>query len=289
MKKIILITGATNGIGKAAALALAKLGHQIIIHGRNEALAKDVQQEIISESKNPNVDYLIADLFLMREVRKLAEDFKKKYDRLDVLMNNAGGVMGKQREETAEGIEKTIALDLLAPYLLTSLLLSELQNSPEARIVNTASGAHSFFAKPDFNDIELRKKYTANLAYGNAKLYFMMASQVMSDRLKKSYNGKITINMMHPGAVASNILAPLRKRRVLGAILIPIMKLLMKTPEQGADTLVYLADSDEVKGMSGLYFIKRKPAKVNEKYISGETKKIVWDFCVSKTGKKFIG
>lgn len=288
MEKIIFITGATNGIGKAAALALAKLGHHVIIHGRNETLTKDVQQQIISESKNANVDYLIADLFLMSEVRKLAENIKRKYDRLDVLINNAGGVMGKQREETAEGIEKTIALDLLAPFLLTSLLLPELQKSPAARIVNTASAAHSFYAKPDFSDIELNEKYTSNLAYGNAKLYFMMVSQVMSDRLQKSHNGKITLNMMHPGAVASNILAPLKKRKVLGAILIPIMKLLMKTPEQGADTLVYLADSDEVKNTSGLYFINRKPANVNEKYISEETKKMVWDYCETKTGERFV-
>lgn len=286
---IIFITGATNGIGKAAAFALASQGHHIIIHGRSESLAKEVQQQIVSESKNPNVDYLIADLFLMSEVRALADNFKKKYDRLDVLINNAGGTMGRQREETAEGIEKTIALDLLAPYLLTSLLLPELQKSPAARIVNTASAAHSFFARPDFSDIELKKKYTANLAYGNAKLYFMMASQVMSDRLQKLHNGKITLNMMHPGAVASNMLAPLKKRKVLGAILIPLMKLLMKTPEQGADTLVYLATSDEVKDTSGLYFIKRKPAKVNEKYISAETKKIIWNYCETQTGAKFIG
>lgn len=286
--KTIFITGATNGIGKAAAMALAKQGHHIIIHGRNETLAKEVQQQIISESKNANVDYLIADLFLMSEVRTLAVNFKKKYDRLDVLINNAGCQMGKQREETAEGIEKTIALDLLAPYLLTSLLLPELLKSPAARIVNTASAAHSFFAKPNFNDIELKQGYSANVAYGNAKLFFMMASQIMSEKLKEQFGGKITLNMMHPGAVASNMLAPLKKRKVLGAILIPIMKLLMKTPEQGADTLLFLAESDEVKNISGKYFINRKPAKVNEKYISEETKNIVWNYCESKTDQKFL-
>lgn len=289
MEKIILITGATNGIGKAAAMALAKQGHQIIIHGRNETLAKEVQQQIVSESNNPNVVYLIADLFLMSEVRTLAERFKKKYDRLDVLINNAGGIMGKQREETSEGIEKTIALDLLAPYLLTSLLLPELQKSPAARIVNTASAAHRFYAKPDFNDIELKQGYSANTAYGNAKLYFMMVSQTTNEKLQQRFNGNITLNMMHPGAVASNILAPLKKRKILGKILIPIVQLLMKTPEQGADTIVYLATSDEVKNTSGLYFINRKPAKVKEKYISKETKDIVCNYCETKTGEKFIG
>lgn len=284
MGKTILITGSTNGIGKAAAVALARRGHRIIIHGRSEALAKEVRQQIISESNNPDVDYLVADLFLMGEVRKLADDFKRKYDGLDVLINNAGGIMGKQREETADGIEKTIALDLLAPHLLTSLLLPELWKRPGARIVNTASAAHSFYAKPDFGDIELKQGYSANRAYGNAKLYFMMVSQVMDKKLKQKSNGNITLNMMHPGAVASNMLAPLKKRKILGKILLPIIRLLMKTPEQGADTIVYLATSDEVKDTSGLYFINRKPAKVNEKYISEETKKIIWEYCESKTG-----
>lgn len=290
MEKTILITGSTGGIGRAAATALAKQGHRIIIHGRKEKETRKVQQEIIAESNNSNVDYLTADLFLMSEVRKMAENFKKKYDRLDVLINNAGGLTGKERELTGEGIEKTIALNLLTPYLLTALLWEELQKSQSARIVTTASAAHSMFAKPDFNDIEMKQQYSANAAYGNAKLFLMMALQVLDEKLKRNENKNITVNMLHPGAVASQgVLAPLKKRKILGKIFIPIVRLLLKTPEQGADTIVYLATSDEVKNTSGLYFIKRKPAKVNEKYISEETKNIVWDYCESKTGEIIAG
>lgn len=283
--KTILITGATNGIGKAAAIALAEKGHHIIIHGRNEVLAREVQKEIISQTNNPNVDYLIADLFLMSELRKLVAGFMERYGQLDVLINNAGGIMGKQREETAEGIEKTIALNVLAPYLLSVLLLPALEKSPEGRIVNMGSAAHSHFAKADLTDIEMNNKYTSNLAYGNAKLYFMMVSQVMADKLLIQ---NITLNMLHPGAVASNALEPIKKKTFFGPMLFSILKLLMKTPEQGADTMVYLATSDEIRDTSGKYFINRKPARVNEKYISEETKRMVWSYCEKMTGERLI-
>lgn len=285
--KTILITGSTSGMGKAAASVLAKQGHRIILHGRDETATRNVQQQIIAESNNRNVDYLIADLFLMSDIRKMAENFKKKYDRLDVLFNNAGATMGKEREETSEGIEKTIALNLLAPFLLTSLLLDELQKRPDARIVNTASAGHSSMAKPDFHDLESKDGYTAYKAYGNAKLFLIMISQVMAEKLKQKGMGNITVNTLHPGIVINKgMIATLEKKGVLGKMMMPVLRLLTRTPEQGADTGVYLATSDEVKGMSGLYFSNRKPAKVNEKHISEKTKNIVWEYCESKTGMR---
>lgn len=282
--KTILITGSTSGMGKAAATALAKQGHRIIIHGRDKAETQKVQQQIVAESNNPDVDYLIADLFLMSEVRKMAADFRKKYDRLDVLYNNAGATMGKDREETTEGIEKTIALNLIAPFLLTSLLLDNLQKSKDARIINTASAGHSFMARPDFNDIECEQGYTPNRAYGNAKLFLIMVSQVMDKKLRQKAMQHVKVNTLHPGIVINKgMIATLESKGFLGKILMPLLRLLTKTPEQGADTGVYLATSDEVKEVSGLYFSKRKPAKVNERHISEETKGIVWQYCESKT------
>ncbi|SFK44684.1 NAD(P)-dependent dehydrogenase, short-chain alcohol dehydrogenase family [Porphyromonadaceae bacterium KH3CP3RA] len=288
-KKTILITGATRGMGKAAALALAKQGHHIIITGRKEYETVQVQQEIILESDNPHVDYILADLSLLGDIHQLAERFKQRFDGLDILIHNAGGIFGKERMETADAIEKTIALNFVAPYLLTALLTDELQKHSDARIVFTASDGHSSMAKPDFEDIELKQGYTAGRAYGNAKLFLIMMSQEL-DRKFKETGIDITVNSLHPGVVINQKMVEDAKRRgFLGkAIMLPLMRLLMKTAEQGADTIVYLASSEEVEDTSGLYFYNRKPKKVNKKYISVETKEIIWNYCETITGVKLF-
>lgn len=286
-EKTILITGATNGMGKAAAIALAQQGHRIILHGRKEEAAQKIKQEIISETNNEKIHYLLADLLQLSDIHRLAEDFKEKYGVLDVLINNAGSLFGKEREETEDGIEKTVALNFIAPYLLTSLLLDNLKQSREARVVITASAGHSMMAKPDFQDIELKQGYTANRAYGNAKLYLIMMAQVFDRKLKQNRIENITINTLHPGVVLNEgMVNDVKKKGFLGKLMLPLMRLLMKTPAQGADTIVYLASSPEVKGVSGLYFSNRKPAKVNEKYITEQTRSIVWDYAAQKTGIK---
>lgn len=287
--KTILITGATNGMGKAAALALAKQGHTIIIVGRKEKEARNVQQEIISGSNNSKIDYLIADLLVLDDIHKLAEQYKQKYDRLDILIQNAGATFGKEREETTDGIEKTIALNFVAPYLLSVLLIDILQKTPESRIVITASAGHSFMAKPNFQDIELKQGYAANRAYGNSKLFLIMMARQLDKKLKER-NINVTVNTLHPGVVINNkMIGDAESRGFFGKkIMLPLMRLLMKTPEKGADTIVYLASSEEVRSTSGLYFSNRKPAKVNEKYISEETEKIVWNYCEKTTGTKVL-
>lgn len=276
-------------MGRAAVLALAKQGHHIIITGRKKEETVWAQQEIILESDNPQVDYLLADLLLLGDIHKLAEKFKQHFDGLDILIHNAGGIFGKERMETAYAIEKTIALNFVAPYLLTALLTDELQKHSGARIVFTASNGHSLMAKPDFEDIELKQGYTAWKAYGNAKLFLIMMSQEL-DRKFKERGIDITVNTLHPGAVINQkMVKDAKKRGFLGkTIMLPLMRLLMKTAEQGADTIVYLASSEEVEDTSGLYFYNRKPAKVNEKYISVETKEIIWNYCETITGIKLF-
>lgn len=288
-KKTILITGATQGMGRAAALALARQGHHIIITGRRKEKAIWAQQKIIFESDNADVDYLLADLLLLSDIHKLAEEFKQRFGRLDILIHNAGGTFGKERMETADEIEKTIALNLVAPYLLTALLTDELQKHSGARIVFTASSGHSFMAKPDFEDIELKRGYKAQRAYGNAKLFLIMMSREL-DRRFKERGIDITVNTLHPGVVLNQKMEKDAKRRgFLGkAIILPLMRWLMKTAEQGADTIVYLASSEEVEDISGLYFYNRKPTKVNQKYISAETKEIIWNYCETITGVKLF-
>ena len=140
--KTILITGSTDGIGKITATTLAKQGHTVIVHGRNKAKAEKVCQEIKSETGSSRVDYTIADLLSLADVKQMADEFNKKYEQLDVLINNAGAFFGKKRETTKEGFEKTITVNLLAPFLLSQLLLPILAKSGSARIINLSSAMH---------------------------------------------------------------------------------------------------------------------------------------------------
>jgi len=280
--RIALITGATGGIGKAAALALARLGYTVVIHGRNKEKTMQVCAELKAASGNDKIDMLVADLFLLNDVKRMATAFTKRYTRLDVLVNNAGGLMSKERELTAEGFEKTIALNVLAPFLLTELLLGLLKQSPDGRIVNVASNSHQLNARPDFSDLPLANAYNPLAAYGNAKLFLIWNTGHLSECLKHEGFGNVTANTLHPGAVATNF--------GLGSNLGPVLNLVakwmrpfFKTAEQGADTLVYLASAPEVKGQSGQYFVNRKPARVSAKYDNAANRKRVWEYCAGAT------
>jgi NAD(P)-dependent dehydrogenase (short-subunit alcohol dehydrogenase family) len=280
--KIVLITGATGGIGKAAAIALAKQGFTVVIHGRNRQKTELVCEEIKAATGNDKIDVIVANLFSLKDVQNMANTFKQKYNRLDVLVNNAGGIMGKDRETTTDGVEKTIAINLLAPFLLTELLLNILKNSDNGRIINVSSNSHKLNAKPDFDDLSLEKGYNPLRAYGNAKLFLIWITQHLSQTLNQQGIKNITANTLHPGAVATNF----GVESNLGAVLNFIAKLarpLFKTPEQGADTIVYLATSGEVNNSSGKYFVNRKQANVAKKYYSEKNEKNVWDYCIENT------
>jgi NAD(P)-dependent dehydrogenase (short-subunit alcohol dehydrogenase family) len=282
--KIVLITGATSGIGKATAIALAKKNYKIIIHGRDKQKTEQVCREIQELTGNDKIDFLVADLFLLKEVQNLVDEFTKKYDRLDILINNAGGIMNKERELTAEGIEKTMAINLFAPFLITKLLLRLLSKSPDGRIINVSSNSHSLNANPNFDDLELVENYSPLRAYGNAKLFLIWISQHLSTKLKSEHIDNLTINTMHPGAVASNF----GLESNLGSFLNLLSKLarpLLKTVEQGADTIIYLADSPEVQHTSGAYFVNRKKAKVSVKYHSANSEKLIWEYCEKQIKK----
>ncbi|MBB4109088.1 SDR family oxidoreductase [Pedobacter zeae] len=283
--KIILITGATGGIGKAAAIELAKGGAHLIIHGRDEEKTKHVQQEIIRVTGNTQVDIVTADLFLAADTKAMVAEIKSRFPVVDILINNAGVMMNKNRENTSEGTEKTIALNLIAPFLLMTGLLPCLIKSDKGRIINVSSSAHRQNAEPNFNNIS-EDDYSPMKAYGNAKLYLILISQRLSALLKENGVDSITVNSMHPGAVATNF----STQSDLGWLfnfLGKIARRFFRTPEQGADTLVYLATSSDIKGVTGKYFIDRKTAEVNPKYDNVANEKVVWNWLEEYTGSAF--
>ncbi|QKE72051.1 SDR family NAD(P)-dependent oxidoreductase [Arthrobacter citreus] len=278
--KIILITGSTDGIGKVAAKTLAKQGHTVIIHGRNRSKAQSVCEEIKLETGNLKVDYLIADLFSFADIKRMTDEFKKKYDRLDVLINNAGAFFGKVREITTDGHEKTIALNLFTPLLLTELLLAELAKSASARIINTSSATHKMSAsKPIFNDLQLEKNYEPSRAYGLSKLYTIWVTRHLASSLKEKGLNNITANVYHPGAVATRF-GQDSDKGFISNLIFKVALPFMTKPEKGADTTVYLATSGEVENVSGKYFGKMKEEAPSDKYYSAENEKMIWDYCM---------
>jgi NAD(P)-dependent dehydrogenase (short-subunit alcohol dehydrogenase family) len=277
-EKVIFITGATGGIGKAAAFALAGKGHRIVIHGRDKGRTQRVQQEIIEGTGNKHVDYVVGDLFLVSEAYRIAHEVTTRYNQLDVLINNAGGIMSNARATTAEGHETTLALNLLTPFVLMQELLPLLRKSEDGRIINVSSSSHRINAKPDFNDLELVNGYNPLRAYGNSKLFMMFVTEMLSEKLCGKGIENVTVNTMHPGAVATGFGLQSDLGPVLNA-LSKVARLFFRTPEKGAETLVYLAVDAAVRGVSAKYFIDLKPAKVSRKYDSVEGRKTVWGYC----------
>lgn len=279
--RLAFITGATDGIGKATAIALAKQGFTVVVHGRNELKTKRVCEEIKALTGNNQIDMLVADLSLLQEVRRMANEFKKKYNRLDVLINNAGGMMNKHRELTSEGFEKTVALNTLAPFLLTELLLNLLKQSKDGRIINVASNAHHINAKPNFNDLQLQQGYDPLRAYGNSKLFLIWITQQLNTQLQQQGITNVTVNTLHPGAVKTGFAVNSNLGFLLNT-LVKLMRPFFKTVEQGADTIIYLATAD-IHEKGGLYYVDRKPVGTGVKYYSPENEKLVWDYCAKLT------
>jgi len=263
--KIILITGASSGIGKAAAFELAKTGAIIILHGRNKEKVDKVKAEIIKTTGNTNIDIVLGDLTLMNSTRIMAEEIKSKYDKLDVLINNAGGVMGVDRDISIEGIEKTFALNVVAPFILNCLLFDLLKKSDDARVITTSSMAHKF-AVPNFSDFQSQQKYTAMNAYSEAKLHVILMSTYFNKLLKSKGIKNIKFFTFHPGVVATSFAT-----EVYGgfmSLFFRIFKPFLLSPEKGADTMVYLAKENSNQLDDAVYFVKRKAVMPKQKYIN---------------------
>lgn len=273
--KVALITGGTSGIGKATAVALAAMGAEVVVTVRNPERGERAVEEIRRDSGG-KVTLMLADLAVQAEVRRLAEEFKARYDRLDVLVNNAGLVQS-ERTETPDGIETTLAVNHLAPFLLTNLLLDLLKASAPSRVITVSSEAQRW-GKIDLDDLQSRRRYRGMPVYGMTKLANIMFTYELAERLGGT---GVTANCVHPGGVNTNFGT---NNRGIMTLLFRAFKPFMRSPEQGADTVIYLASSPDVEGMTGKYLSDRKIITASKQAYDEDLRRRLWEVSEELTG-----
>ena len=276
--KICLVTGATAGIGKVTATELARLGATVVVVGRDPEKGRATVEEIKAATGNADVHLMLCDVSSQAAVRKLAAEYKSRFDRLHVLVNNAGAILG-ERKVTVDGLEGTFATNHLGYFLLTNLLLDVLEKSGPARIVSVASDAHRI-GKLDFEDLHFeRRSYGSMDAYSASKLANILWSAELSRRLE----GKnVTANSLHPGVVGSSF------GQSGGALLRLGMKVVgpfLLSPTKGAATTLFLASSPDVEGVTGKYFNKKKAVAPAKQARDVEAGKRLWALSEQLTAK----
>ena len=275
--KTVLVTGGTGGIGEATAAGLAALGARVGITGRDRGRAEAAAAQITDQTGNPAVDVFVADLSAQAEVRRLAAAVLASYPRLDVLINNVGGIWAN-RHVTPDGLEHTFALNHLAPFLLTNLLLQRLRASAPARVVTVSSGAQAM-GRIDFDDLQSERRYSGQRAYNASKLANVMFTYELARRLEGT---GVTATVLHPGVVRTSFGA--EDPSPLYRVLLPLARLFMKTPEQGAATSVYLASSPEVEGVTRRYFANRRPKRSSKASYDAQAAAQLWHVSADLVG-----
>ena len=266
MKRNVLITGSTDGIGRQTALQLARKGYQVIIHGRNEGKVRAAVTEIQQATGNADVTGVVGNLASLNEVSALARDIRERFDVLDVLINNAG-VFQTHFERSKDGYEMTFAVNHLAHFLLTRELLPLLEKPPEARIVIVSSMAHA--SRIDFENLQGEKGFNRYEAYSVSKL----CNLLFGYKLARDLEGTgITVNCLHPGVINTKLL-----KKGWGGIGAPVAR--------GAATPVYLADSPEVTGVTGRYFVDRTPTRSAPISYDIPTQERLWTLSVALCDK----
>ncbi|MCE9618639.1 MAG: SDR family oxidoreductase [Planctomycetes bacterium] len=303
--KTCLITGATAGIGEATARELARRGAPVIIVGRNRERCEFTAESIRRATGNPRVEFIAADLSSQREIRRLAREFHERHDRLDVLVNNAGALFALRRE-SVDGIEMTMALNHLACFLLTNLLLDTLKASAPSRIVNVSSSAHDDVKGFDFEDPQVRTgasgrkygdsefmslmytlaipmKHPGFMQYAQTKLANLLFTHELARRLEGS---GVTVNALHPGLVASNFTSG---NGAFGLFMRAWTRLLGVSAEEGAKTPIHLACSPTMEGISGQYFVKEKSVPSSPASLNASAAQRLWELSEALTANSGSG
>lgn len=264
--KIILVTGATDGIGKQTAYELAKTGAHVIVHGRSGNKCNSIADWLKNETGNKNISTTAADFSSLAEVRQMAEELKNKFEHIDVLLNNAGVYMN-EKKLSADEYEMTFAVNHLAPFLLTNLLLDLVKNSNAGRIINVSSVAHSR-AQLKWDNLNCEKYFEGYYAYSLSKLANVLFTYELADRLR---DANVTVNSLHPGVISTKLLHA--GFSISGNSL-----------EEGAKTSVYLATSPEVEGVTGKYFVRCKEEKSSSISYDKEVQRKMWEVSEAMTG-----
>lgn len=274
--KVCLVTGGTSGIGAATARGLARLGATVVIVGRDAERATSRTRQIREETGNDAIDFLIADLSSQKDIRCLAGEFQSRYERLDVLVNNAGALF-MSRAESVDGIEMTLALNHLSYFLLTNLLLDRLKASAPSRIVNVSSTAHTG-ATIDFDGLQGPVGRFGMRAYGQSKLANLLFTYELARRLAGT---GVTVNALHPGLVGSGFG---KNNGLVARLAMRVVHLMSISPEDGAQTSIYLASSPAVEGVTGKYFVEKRPVESSKASSDAESARRLWEISEHMTG-----
>ena len=280
MVKTILITGATDGIGKHLAKKLASEGHQIILHGRNPQKLELALQEVRAVSLRGRVSSYLADFSKLDDVYRFVEEIKRDFQSIDVLFNNAGLYAGKERKASAENVELTFMLSVLIPYTLTTELSPLLEKAPDGRIINTSSYMHHFAKVKDL-DFGFENNYNPGLAYNNSKLYTIWMTRYLAREffLKGS---SITVNSYHPGLISTNLGNDSSDEKTKKSLFGRLMKSFSKNLDEGIETGYYLTLSEEIRGLTGYYFDDKTVKIVSEKGYTLEKARDLITYCNDK-------
>jgi NAD(P)-dependent dehydrogenase (short-subunit alcohol dehydrogenase family) len=272
-----LVTGATSGIGKATAAGLARLGADLVLVARDRARAEATVAEIKAATGNPRIELLVVDLASQASIRQAVQEYRRGHDRLHVLVNNAGGFWAT-RHSTVDGLEWTFAVNHLAYFLLTNLLLELLVASAPARIVNVTSSAQAI-GDIHLDDLQFQRRYRGQAAYNQSKLANVLFTYELARRLEGT---GVTVNCGAPGVTRTNFgrddSGPVMR------LLTPLARPFMRTPEQGADTVVYLASSPEVEGVTGGYYASGRARRSSRRSYDTELAGRLWRVSEKLTG-----
>jgi NAD(P)-dependent dehydrogenase (short-subunit alcohol dehydrogenase family) len=274
--RTVLVSGGTGGIGRATAAGLAALGARVAITGRDRRRAEEAAADIRADG-GPEVGVFVADMSSQAEVRRLASEVLDGLPRLDVLVNNVGGFWNS-RGVTADGLEHTFALNHLAPFLLTNLLLDRLRQDAPSRVVTVSSGAQAL-GRIDFADLQGERAYSGQRAYNQSKLANVLFTYELARRLQGS---GVTANVLHPGVVRTAFGA--EDPGTIQRLLVPFARPFMKTPEQGAATSIHLASAPDLEHVTGRYFVDSRIKRSSERSYDAAAAARLWDVSCELTG-----